>query len=171
MDSHATPRTSLQAFFGNVLDFYQHFYGEHGVAKKPTLERSALKMLSEAGEFADAIAKSESKERQEDEWADILFSLLHTSVVAGYDISSAMARVAAKNYKKFDPTVATVVDGVIVKCEDLPISDKRNPGNRAWAAAQHDAWASGVTKGLLEQCTVDQEHLNPKRRWWKFGRG
>lgn len=119
--------SNLKQFWYNVVAFYEHFYVKLG-AQKPTLAQSALKTVEEIGEFAGTIAKSKPKIDQENEWADVLFSHLHTAILADYDIQSAMERIATKNAAKFD--TAVVIDGIIVKKSDLIVDNIPTPTPR-----------------------------------------
>lgn len=106
---------SLSQFQFCIDAFYEWFFIRKG-ATLPTVERNALKVVSEVGEWADEIAKSGPLVQQEDEWADTMFALLHTAIIADYDIAGAMQRIAIKNYEKFE--TAVVINGMIIKKED-----------------------------------------------------
>ena len=86
----------LNAFLDEVKMFNARFPHQEEL----TLERSCLKVCSEAGELADTILRESLFGNREEEWADTLFALLHHAIIAKYDISRACELVAKKNRKK-----------------------------------------------------------------------
>lgn len=115
---NAKPRMGFVEFFGAVIDFKEHFYHSGkavgGKAKLPSVAMSALKVVEEFGEFAGEVVKRGTVEKREEEFADALFALLHLGLVAEINITSAMHRVATKNYSKFDTHMVNE-SGIIVK--------------------------------------------------------
>ncbi len=99
-------------FLLSVHSFFNYFFREKNV---PSAEVMALKICEEAGELAGAVIKNKPVEDREEEWADLLFATIHHGIVAGYDMESALARVALKNERK--KKTHHVVNGILVKKE------------------------------------------------------
>jgi|SRR5579884_3516661 len=57
-------------------------------------------LIEELGEWCEAANKDKSKEYQAEELVDVLYVLLGTFDVAGYDLYAALEKVVEKNKKK-----------------------------------------------------------------------
>lgn len=108
--------TELDKFYRSVEEFYSNFFCIKNL-QKPTKDKSFKKMIEEIGELAGSEDKGFSKEKCEEEWADVLFTVFMHGINSEYDMNSAMQRVAIKNLLKLE--TATVINGVIVKKEDV----------------------------------------------------
>lgn len=85
-------------------------------------------IVEELGEWAETVAKDRSKEEQQQEWADLLYVVLGTADVAGYNVSAAMEYVMQKNQKKIDNVgqLQFSSHGKILKPEDLALKENQN---------------------------------------------
>lgn len=81
-----------------------------GLMDNTDVERQALKMVSEVGEFADEILKGDIQ-KQMDECGDVIVTLILTANKLGFDIEEAL-RVA---YTKIASRTGKVINGVFVK--------------------------------------------------------
>jgi len=99
-----------------TLCFYNHFYVNAG-AQKPTSFQTITKITEELGELAATISKHKDKEKQEEEFGDVLV----TAIMHGINSEYSLNRVSKYIIKKLEDrrTQCIVKDGMIIKKKDL----------------------------------------------------
>lgn len=104
--------TVLQ-FRSNMLDLiYQvkEWADAKGILNNGAVERQALKMVEEVGEFSGEIIKDD-KQKQMCECGDVLVTLILVSHKLGFNLDEAL-QVA---YNKISKRTGTTVNGVFIK--------------------------------------------------------